>query len=53
MTLDEALSYSRAHSSDFKVLFVWYEALTNEYIAYSNLENWTLEEPSMRAEVIS
>ena len=53
MTLDEALSYSRAHSSDFKVLFVWYEALTNEYIAYSNLENWTLEEPSMRAEVIA
>lgn len=53
MTLDEALSYSRAHSSEFKVLFVWYEALTNEYIAYSNLENWTLEEPSMRAEVIA
>lgn len=53
MTLDEALRYSRAHSSDFKVLFVWYEALTNEYIAYSNLENWTLEEPSMRAEVIA
>lgn len=53
MTLDEALSYSRAHSSDFKVLFVWYEALTNEYIVYSNLENWTLEEPSMRAEVIA
>lgn len=53
MTLKEALSYSRAHSSEFKVLFVWYEALTNEYIAYSNLENWTLEEPSMRAEVIA
>lgn len=53
MTLDEAISYSRAHSAEFKVLFVWYDALTNEYIAYSNLENWTLEEPSMRAEVIA
>ena len=53
MQLDEALAYASAHAQQFHVLFVWYEASTNEYIAYSNLEGWQLEESSIRAEVIA
>ncbi len=53
MQLDEALAYASAHAQQFRVLFVWYEASTNEYIAYSNLEDWQLEESSIRAEVIA
>ena len=53
MQLDEALTYASAHAQQFRVLFVWYEASTNEYIAYSNLEDWQLEESSIRAEVIA
>ncbi len=53
MQLDEAFAYASAHAQQFRVLFVWYEASTNEYIAYSNLEDWQLEESSIRAEVIA
>lgn len=53
MTLEEALAYCRAHVSEFRVLFVWYDGTADEYVIYSNLEDWTPEEPSLRVEEIA
>ncbi len=53
MSLEEALAYAAAHADTFRTLFVWYDAQTNEYTAYSNLEDWRLDTSLMRAEAIA
>ena len=53
MTLEEALAYCRTHALEFRVLFVWYDGTADEYVVYSNLEDWSLEETSLRVEEIA
>ena len=52
MGLDEALAYCRAHSGTFRAVFVWYDG-AGKYTVYSNLEEWTLNERSLRVEEIA
>lgn len=48
----EALAYCRAHSGTFRAVFVWYDG-AGKYTVYSNLEEWTLNERSLRVEEIA
>lgn len=52
MGLEEALDYCRAHSGTFRAVFVWYDG-AGKYTVYSNLEEWTLNERSLRVEEIA
>lgn len=53
MELDEAQAYAKAHAEEFRVLFVWYDAQKDRYIAYSNLDDWTLDDSNLYEETIA
>ena len=52
MTLEEALAYCRAHSEAFRAIFIWYDAAADAYGVWSNLQTWSLTEPTLSAEEI-
>lgn len=53
MELYEAQAYAKAHAEEFRVLFVWYDAQEDRYTAYSNLDDWTLDDSNLHEETIA
>lgn len=53
MELYEAQAYAKAHAEEFRVLFVWYDAQKDRYTAYSNLDDWTLDDSNLHEETIA
>lgn len=53
MDLPEALDYARLHSNEFGTLFIWYDAASDTYVAYSNLgEGLRVSAEGLSVEVI-
>lgn len=55
MTEEEAREYASAHSDAFRVMFVWYDAESDEYVLYTNLDQsqYTVTASFDRVEVFS
>ena len=55
MTEEEAREYASAHSDAFRAMFVWYDAESDEYVLYANLDQsqYTVTASFDRVEVFS